>query len=140
MLLVTFMLVACAVMLRPGVNSITLQATDALGHMSSVGLTVSRIGVPSALRLVASYCELLTRRHVGQLGQEGQEFVTYALEGTQRSFWAIPMTGDRNELAMREELYGLDVAEADGTLAAVGSTWSPENDGMAASGSRADKG
>jgi PAS domain S-box-containing protein len=36
------------------------------------------------LRLVASYCELLKRRHGGQLGQEGQEFVTYALEGTQR--------------------------------------------------------
>jgi hypothetical protein len=31
---------------------------------------------------------------------------------------------------MREEQYGLDVAEADGTLAAVGSTWSPENDAI----------
>jgi hypothetical protein len=41
---------------------------------------------------------------------------------------------------MREELYGLDVAEADGTLAAVGSTWSAENeaiyDGLSRQGTR----
>jgi hypothetical protein len=42
---------ACVVALRPGVNSITLQATDALGQMTSVGLTVSRIGASSTLRL-----------------------------------------------------------------------------------------
>lgn len=74
-------------------------------------------------------------QHVPQLSS-----VEEALEGTQRSFWAIPMTGERDELAMREELYGLDVAEADGTLAAVGSTWSPENeaiyDGMSRQGTR----
>ncbi len=64
-------------------------------------------------------------QHVPQLSS-----VEEALEATQRSFWAIPMTGDGDQLAMREELYGLDVAEADGTLAAVGSTWSPENDAI----------
>ena len=74
-------------------------------------------------------------QHVPQLSS-----VEEALEGTQRSFWAIPMTGDGDELAMREELYGLDVAEADGTLAAVGSTWSAENeaiyDGLSRQGTR----
>ncbi|HVG08859.1 MAG TPA: PEP/pyruvate-binding domain-containing protein [Thermoanaerobaculia bacterium] len=75
-------------------------------------------------------------QHVPQLSS-----VEEALEGTQRSFWAIPMMGDQqDELSMREELYGLDVAEADGTLAAVGSTWSPENeaiyDGLSRQGTR----
>jgi CheY-like chemotaxis protein len=74
-------------------------------------------------------------QHVPQLSS-----VDEALEGTQRSFWAIPMAGEGDELAMREELYGLDVAEADGTLAAVASTWSPENeaiyDGMSRQGTR----
>jgi CheY-like chemotaxis protein len=68
-------------------------------------------------------------QHVPQLSS-----VEQALAGTQRSFWAIsmagPMAGGRDELAMREELYGLDVAEAHGTLAAVGSTWSPENEAI----------
>ncbi|MFL6203535.1 MAG: PEP/pyruvate-binding domain-containing protein [Thermoanaerobaculia bacterium] len=77
-------------------------------------------------------------QHVPQLSS-----VEEALEGTQRSFWAIPMNAtaaDGDELAMREELYGLDVAEADGTLAAVGSTWSQENeaiyDGLSRQGTR----
>jgi hypothetical protein len=77
-------------------------------------------------------------QHVPQLSS-----VEEALEGTQRSFWAIPMSGilgEHDELTMREELYGLDVAEADGTLAAVGSTWSPENeaiyDGLSRQGTR----
>ena len=50
----------CAVSLRPGVNSITVQATDALGHSSSAGLTVSRIGVPSTLRLSPAQRTMLT--------------------------------------------------------------------------------
>ncbi|HET9225940.1 MAG TPA: PEP/pyruvate-binding domain-containing protein [Thermoanaerobaculia bacterium] len=60
-------------------------------------------------------------QHVPQLSS-----VEEALEGTQRAFWAIPMSGESD----REELYGLDVAEADGTLSAVGSTWSAENDAI----------
>ena len=77
-------------------------------------------------------------QHVAQLSS-----VEEALAGAQRSFWAIPMTGpagDGDGLAMREELYGLDAAEADGTLAAVGSTWSPDNeaiyDGLSRQGTR----
>ena len=63
-------------------------------------------------------------QHVPQLSS-----VDEALEATQRAFWAIPLSGESGETD-REELYGLDVAEADGTLAAVGSTWSPENDAI----------
>lgn len=70
-------------------------------------------------------------QHVPQLSS-----IEEALEGTQRAFWAIPMSGEFD----REELYGLEVAEADGTLAAVGSTWSAENDaiydGLARQGTR----
>jgi CheY-like chemotaxis protein len=50
-----------------------------------------------------------------------------ALEGSQREFWALPI-GPGRPAAMREETCGLEVAEADGTLAAVASTWSRDND------------
>lgn len=42
---------ACVVALRPGVNSITLRATDVVGHIGAVGLTVTRVGVASAIQL-----------------------------------------------------------------------------------------
>ncbi|MFP5288573.1 MAG: PEP/pyruvate-binding domain-containing protein, partial [Thermoanaerobaculia bacterium] len=62
------------------------------------------------------------------------------IKGTQRDFWALPLEGDPGDLGMREERYGLDAAETDGTLAAVGSTWSKENDavydGLARQGTR----
>jgi CheY-like chemotaxis protein len=54
--------------------------------------------------------------------------VADALASTQREFWALSLTGD--DLTMREEAFGLDIAERDGTLAAVGSTYSPDNDGI----------
>lgn len=60
--------------------------------------------------------------HVPQLSS-----VTEALETTQREFWALRLAGD-DGLAMREEAFGLDAAEKDGTLGRVGSTYSPEND------------
>jgi len=49
-----------------------------------------------------------------------------ALEGSQRGFWALRM--DTASASFREEWFELDAAEADGTLAAVGSTYSPEDD------------
>jgi CheY-like chemotaxis protein len=52
------------------------------------------------------------------------------LETTQREFWALPLGGGRAEEGMREEAFGLDVAEGDGTLAAVASTYSAENDAV----------
>jgi CheY-like chemotaxis protein len=63
-------------------------------------------------------------QHVPQLSS-----VAEALETTQRDFWALRLEGDTGDgLAMREELFGLEAAEADGTLARVGSTYSKEND------------
>jgi len=61
-------------------------------------------------------------QHVPQLSS-----VAEALESTQREFWALRLSGN-GELSLREESFGLDAAEADGTLGRVGSTYSPEND------------
>lgn len=63
------------------------------------------------------------------------------LEHSQREFWALDLTrSGTGEDAMRETRYGLDTAEADGTLFLVGSTYSPEAhavyDGLARPGPR----
>jgi CheY-like chemotaxis protein len=62
------------------------------------------------------------------------------LETTQREFWALPLEGGRADGGMREEAFDLADAEADGTLAALGSTYSAENeavyDGLARPGPR----
>lgn len=65
-------------------------------------------------------------RHVPQLSS-----VSEALKTTQREFWALRLDGNGDrDLSMREEAFGLDAAEADGTLAAAGSTYSRENDAI----------
>lgn len=43
--------VACTVPLRPGRNPLVLQASDAAGHSTSVGVTVIRTGAPTSLLL-----------------------------------------------------------------------------------------
>jgi CheY-like chemotaxis protein len=66
------------------------------------------------------------------------------LENSQRTFWALALEPGRAELdpdlELHEAEFGLDVAEADGTLALLGSTWSAENDavydGLARPGAR----
>jgi CheY-like chemotaxis protein len=75
-------------------------------------------------------------QHVPQLAA-----VADVLASTQREFWALSLTGDGGEdLEMREESFALAVAESDGSLAAVGSVYSPENDvvidGLARQGTR----
>ena len=74
-------------------------------------------------------------RHVLQLAS-----VADVLEGTQRQFWALPLDGGGGARGMREQPFPLAAAEADGTLAHVGSTWSPESDaihdGLSRPGSR----
>jgi CheY-like chemotaxis protein len=74
-------------------------------------------------------------QHVPQLSS-----VEEMIKGTQRDFWALPLEGDPEGPGMREERYGLDAAEVDGTLTAVGSTYSKENhavyDGLARQGTR----
>jgi CheY-like chemotaxis protein len=49
------------------------------------------------------------------------------LANSQRTFWALDLAGDGD---MRESRFELELAEADGTLAAVGSTYSRENDAI----------
>ncbi|HEY7697991.1 MAG TPA: DUF5752 family protein, partial [Vicinamibacteria bacterium] len=52
--------------------------------------------------------------------------VQRSLKGAQRDFYAIDLAGSPGE----EQLYPLEVAEGDGTLAAVASTYSVENDAL----------
>ena len=62
------------------------------------------------------------------------------VETTQREFWALPLENGRADAGMREQRFALATAEEDGTLAAVGSTYSPENeavyDGLSRAGPR----
>lgn len=51
-----------------------------------------------------------------------------ALEGSQRGFWALRM--ESASASFREEWFELATAEADGTLAAVASTYSPQDDAV----------
>ncbi len=62
------------------------------------------------------------------------------LAHSQRQFWALDLSHAGGEEDMRERSFGLDAAEADGTLFPLGSTYSPENhavyDGLSRSGPR----
>ncbi|MEQ8785489.1 MAG: ATP-binding protein [Pirellulaceae bacterium] len=55
------------------------------------------------LRLVASYCELIQRRHAAQLDEEGSEFLTYALEGAQRMQQLIDSLLDYSRVGSRAQ-------------------------------------
>lgn len=57
------------------------------------------------------------------------------LGNSQRGFWALEMDHDPLQdtpgaAAMRETRFGLEVAESDGTLASLASTYSPENEAV----------
>jgi hypothetical protein len=54
--------------------------------------------------------------------------VADALRNSQREFWALDLGAGEGQDALRS--HGLAQAEADGTLAAVGSTYSPDNDAV----------
>ena len=62
-------------------------------------------------------------RHILQFSSVEETLAT-----TQKEFWALPLEGEEDETSMREAAFDLSVAEKDGTLSAVGSTYSPEND------------
>ena len=49
----------CVVALRPGVNSITMRASDVVGHAGSIGLTVTRVGVASSIQLSPAHRTML---------------------------------------------------------------------------------
>jgi CheY-like chemotaxis protein len=82
-------------------------------------------------------CVRFSPRHPLQGIPQGE--VEELLAATQRGFWALPL-GEAAGATMREVWYGLEVAERDGTLAALASTWSAENaslsDGIARPGVR----
>jgi hypothetical protein len=81
------------------------------------------------------FCPRYPRRPIHLLGVD--EMLTHS----QREFWALDLDhqGESGE-SMRETSFGLEVAEADGTLQAVGSTYSPDthsiHDGLARRGAR----
>jgi len=52
------------------------------------------------------------------------------LDNSQRQFWAIEMRSDEGGTDMREALLDVEVAEKHGTLAAVASTYSSENNAV----------
>lgn len=90
---------------------------------------------------VLSFCPRAPR-HLVQFSS-----VTDILANSQRSFWAVDFdaspdasTGIAAADGLRERSYDLDVAEEDGTLRALGSTYSVENDvvydGLSRSGVR----
>ncbi len=62
------------------------------------------------------------------------------LDSTQRGFWALALDGDPQAPSGNDVWCPLETAEGDGTLAAVASTYSPENEslstGLARSGQR----
>ena len=64
-------------------------------------------------------------RHVPHLSS-----VADMVDSSQRAFWALHLTGGDAPEDSRETRWELSAAEADGTLGAVGSTWSPENDAV----------
>lgn len=111
--------------------------------VASVALGLGRTVVEGGRCL--SFCPS-DPRHILQFSS-----VDDILANSQREFWALEL-GDANARAarpgdappatpsMRETRYGLEAAEADGTLFALGSTWSPENqaiyDGLSRAGVR----
>ena len=105
-------------------NFYPLAPARAADGIAAVALGLGRAIVEGGACL--RFCPLYPQ-HVPQLSS-----VTEALETTQRDFWALRLEGDSGDggdgLAMREELFNLAAAEADGTLGRVASTYSKEND------------
>ncbi|HZP24487.1 MAG TPA: PEP/pyruvate-binding domain-containing protein [Terriglobales bacterium] len=87
-------------------------------------------------------CLTFSPRHPRNLVQFSA--VEDMLSNSQSEFWALelrhPAPGDDPASSLRERAFGLDIAERDGTLQAVASTYSPENhavyDGLSRPGPR----
>lgn len=93
-----------------------LVATDGIAAVA-LGLGRGVVGGGNCLRFCPRYPQ-----HLIEFSS-----VKDVLANSQRTFWALDLArgGD-----MRESRFELEVAESDGTLAAVGSTYSPENDAI----------
>lgn len=90
----------------------------------ALGLGRSVVAEGSCLRFCPRYPQ-----HLVQLSS-----VRDVLANSQRQFWALDLARDDD---MRETRYDLEVAEEDGTLAALASTYSHENDAITEGTSRA---
>ena len=96
-----------------------MRAEDGIAAVAlGLGRTIAEGG--ACLRFCPRYPQ-----HVPQLASARE-----ALASTQREFWALPTSPGGGHETMREAHYGLEVAERDGVLAAVGSTYSHENDAI----------
>jgi len=104
--------------------------------MAAVGLGLGRTVVEGG------NCLRFSPRHPRHLVQFSS--VADVLRNSQRSFWALELEAREPagapDAGLRETRFDLEVAEADGTLALVGSTYSPENhavyDGLGRGGVR----
>jgi CheY-like chemotaxis protein len=93
-----------------------LTAADGIAAIA-LGLGKTVVAGGSCLRFCPRY-----PRHLVQFSS-----VRDVLNNSQRTFWALDLAGGAD---MRESRYELDAAEADGTLGALASTYSPENDAI----------
>jgi hypothetical protein len=73
-------------------------------------------------------CVRFSPRHPRHLVQFS--CVADILRNSQREFWALEMVEEAGRRGMSESRFGIEVAEADGTLAILGSTYSRENDAV----------
>jgi len=107
-------------------------------HRSEDGLAAVALGMGRTV-VVGERCLLFNPRQPRHLVHASS--VDDQLSHSQREFWALDLDDrDGTVEAMREASFGLEVAEADGTLHAVGSTYSPDShaiyDGIARAGAR----
>ena len=101
------------------------------------GIVAVALGMGRAV-VEGGACLRFSPRHPRSIQQFSS--VEEMVETTQREFWALPLQGGSADGGMREAAYDLACAEADGTLAAVASSYSAENeavyDGLARPGAR----
>ena len=99
-----------------------LSSADGIAAVG-LGLGATVVGAEACFRFSPRFPQ-----HVIQFSS-----VRDVLQNSQRTFYALRLDGaGRNDGRHRFELeqHGLEVAEADGVLAAVGSTYSPENEAV----------
>lgn len=107
-------------------NFYPIEPMKALDGIASVALGFGKTVVDGgrSLRFCPKY-----PRHIVQFSM-----VEDALNYSQRDFWALDIPDEACEEDHRREFtltsYGLDAAEKDGTLGALGSTYSAENDAI----------
>ena len=107
-------------------------------HRAEDGIAAVALGMGRTV-VAGERCLLFSPRHPRHLVHASS--VDDLLSHSQREFWALDLEHhDGAAETMSETRFGLEIAEADGTLAAVGSTYSPDthaiHDGIARPGTR----